>query len=146
MKRLIDQSFEVAVPLKRAWDHLARIENWPSWARHIRSVTRNPAGPLSAETQGVINLRLGVATTFRMIEFEPPRHWKWRGSLLGARIDYDHVFTEVAQNRTRVQFTIDGSGWQVALIGAPFASVYRRNLRRAIPPLIAEMETASRTG
>jgi hypothetical protein len=97
MKRLIDESFEVAVPLTAAWDHLAQIEGWPSWAKHIKSVIRNPAGPLSADTEGTINLSIGVATTFKMTEFEPMRHWKWRGGLLGAQLDYDHVFTALAR-------------------------------------------------
>ena len=141
MKRLIDESFEVAVPLTAAWDHLAQIERWPSWAKHIKSVIRNPAGPLSVDTEGTINLSIGVATTFKMTEFEPMRHWKWRGGLLGAQLDYDHVFTALAPARTRVQFTIDASGWQAAIVGPAFAAIYRRNLLRAIPLLIAEIET-----
>jgi uncharacterized membrane protein len=140
MKRLIDQSFEVAVPLKAAWDHLAQIEKWPSWAKHIKSVIRNPAGPLSVDTAGTINLSIGVATTFKMTELEPMRHWKWRGGLLGAQLDYDHVFTALAPARTRVQFTIDASGWQATIVGPTFAAIYRRNLRRAIPLLITEIE------
>ncbi len=142
MKRLIDESFELAVPLNTAWDHLAQIEKWPSWAKHIGSVVRSPPGPLSAGSEGKINLSNGIATTFKMTQFEPMRHWKWRGSLLGAQLDYDHVFTAIAPKRTRVQFTVDGSGWQVAIVGAMFAAIYRRNLRRAIPRLIAEIETA----
>jgi hypothetical protein len=92
VKRLIDESFEVAVPLSVAWEHLARVENWPSWAKHIKSVVRTPPGPLSIDTQATVRLTNAMTSTFKMTEFAPPRHWKWRGSLLGAQIFYDHVF------------------------------------------------------
>ena len=42
MKRLIDESFEVAEPESLAWDHLAQVENWPTWAKRIKSVVRTP--------------------------------------------------------------------------------------------------------
>jgi uncharacterized membrane protein len=141
LKRLIDESFEVAAPLSLAWDHLAQIENWPTWARHIKSVVGTPAGPLSIDTQATVRLTNGMTATFKMTEFAPPCHWKWRGSLLGAQIYYDHVFSEIAPSQTGVRFTVDASGWRIAILGGIFASIYRRNLRRAIPLLIAEIES-----
>ncbi len=138
--RLIDESFTVAVSLRAAWDHLAKVENWPTWAGHIKSVAKTPAGPLSLDTGAILRLTNGVTSNFKMIELEPMRHWKWRGSLLGAQIDYDHVFSEVTARQTEVRFTVDASGWQAAIIGPIFAGIYQRNLRRAIPLLIAELE------
>jgi hypothetical protein len=145
VKRLIDESFEVAVPLSLAWDHLAQVENWPTWAKHIKSVVRTPAGPLSIDTQATVRLTNGMTSTFKMIEFAPPSHWKWRGSLLGAQIYYDHVFSEIAPGQTGVQFTVDASGRQVTILGGIFASMYRRNLRGAVPLLIAEIEALARS-
>ena len=141
MKRLIDESFEIAVPQSLAWDHLAQVENWSTWAKHIKSVVRTPAGLLSIDTQATVHLTNGMTSTFKMIEFAPPRHWKWSGSLLGAQIYYDHVFSEVAPGQTGVRFTVDASGWQVAILGGIFANIYRRNLRSAIPLLVAEIES-----
>jgi uncharacterized membrane protein len=140
MKRLIDESFVVSVPLAVAWEHLARIEQWPSWAKHIRSVERSPAGPLSIETSGAVRLVNGITSRFKMTAFEPMHHWKWRGSLMGAQIDYDHVFAEKEPRKTEIRFTVDASGWQAAIVGGVFAAIYRRNLRRAIPLLIDELE------
>ncbi len=145
MKRLIDESFEAAAPPSLVWDHLAQVDSWPTWARHIKSVVKTPSGPLSIDTQATLRLTNGMTSTFKMIEFAPPLHWKWSGSLLGAQIFYDHVFSEVAPSRTRVRFTVDGSGWQVAILGTVFASIYQRNLRRAIPLLIAEIEALARS-
>jgi hypothetical protein len=82
LKRLIDESFEVAVSPSLTWDHLAQVENWPTWAKHIKSVVRTPAGPLSIDTQATVRLTNGMTSTFKMIEFAPPFHWKWSGSLL----------------------------------------------------------------
>ena len=42
MSVLIQREFVVDVPLERAWDHLARVEAWASWAKHIKSVTLEP--------------------------------------------------------------------------------------------------------
>jgi hypothetical protein len=33
MKVLIRREFIVDVPVERAWEHLARVEAWPSWAK-----------------------------------------------------------------------------------------------------------------
>lgn len=145
MKRLIDESFEVAVSPSLAWDHFAQVENWPTWAKHIKSVVRTPAGPLSIDTQATVRLTNGMTSAFKMIEFAPPFHWKWSGSVLGAQIFYDHVFSETALGKTRVRFTVDGSGWQVAILGGVFANIYRRSLRRGIPLLIAEIESLARS-
>ena len=145
MKRLIDESFEVAVPLSLAWNHLAKVENWPTWAKHIKSVVRTPPGPLSIDTRATIRLTNGMTSTFKMIEFAPPRHWKWHGSLLGAHIYYDHVLSDVAPGETRVRFTVDASGWQVAILGGIFANIYRRKLRSAIPRLVAEIEARAKS-
>jgi hypothetical protein len=50
--RLLERSFRVDVPLEEAWAHVARVEQWPSWARHIRRVELRPAGPLGASSAG----------------------------------------------------------------------------------------------
>ena len=69
MKRIVDVRFTVRKSLERAWAHLAELEKWPSWARHIRSVEKSPPGPLSAATAGTIVLANGMTSTFRMTEF-----------------------------------------------------------------------------
>jgi hypothetical protein len=139
MKRLVDRTFTVACPRDAAWNHLAAVENWPTWAKHIRSVERTPAGGLTRDTQGLIRLSNGFKSTFAMTELDPPRHWKWVGPFLGAQIHYDHVFDAVADRETRIRFTLDAAGWTVPLVGRLFGAIYRRNLERAIPLLVAEL-------
>jgi hypothetical protein len=140
MKRIVDKVFTVRAPLALAWDHLAEIEKWPSWARHIRSVVKSPPGPLCLESQGTLRLSNGVKTSFRMTEFEPLRHWKWVGKFLGAAISYDHIFTESAPAQTTIRFVVDAEGWPVPLIAGIFGRIYRGNLNRAVPLLIREIE------
>lgn len=142
MKRIVDKVFTVRAPLALAWDHFAEVENWPSWARHIRSVVKSPPGPLCAESQGALRLSNGVKTAFRMAEFEPLRHWKWVGRFLGAEISYDHIFTESGPEQTTMRFVVDAEGWSVPLVGGVFGRIYRRNLDRAVPLLIREIEAA----
>jgi hypothetical protein len=89
-----------------------------------------------------LRLANGVRTTFRMIEFEPPRHWKWAGSFLGSEILYDHMFSEDKPNQTTIRFTVDAGSGPAVFIRGIFGWIYRKNLERAVPLLIQEIEEA----
>src|SRR5438105_54614 len=69
----IRREFVVDAPLERAWQHLARIEAWPSWAKHIKSVTVESPGELSPSTVAVFHLAYGIKARFAVSEFVPPR-------------------------------------------------------------------------
>ena len=140
MKRVVDRAFTVRAPIAAAWDHLGRVEQWPSWAKHIRHAAVEPPGSLGPASRGTFKLSNGVSTTFQMVEFRPQQSWKWIGSLLGATIHYDHVFEPVAPGETRIRFTVDSTGGLTPLLGGIFGWIYRRNLERAIPLLTAEIE------
>lgn len=141
MPTLINRTFVVNVPLEFAWHHLARVEAWPSWAKHIKSVELTPPGEVSSRSQGVLHLRNSLTTQFQMQEFHPSEHWKWVGSLLWLTIFYDHIFTAITSQQTQVSFFVAAEGWGVPLFGRVFAAVYNRNLDIAIPHLIAELNT-----
>jgi hypothetical protein len=34
MVRLLERRFRVRAPLEKAWAHLEKVEQWPSWAQH----------------------------------------------------------------------------------------------------------------
>src|ERR1700730_9326553 len=51
MIELVRRTFEGDVSVSLAWAHLARVEMWPSWAKHIRSVTLTPPGTLTATSR-----------------------------------------------------------------------------------------------
>jgi hypothetical protein len=36
MVTLIQREFTIDIPLQRAWDRLARVEQWPSWVPRIK--------------------------------------------------------------------------------------------------------------
>src|SRR6266852_7538661 len=36
MITLLRREFTVELPLEKAWQHFARVEQWPSWAKHIK--------------------------------------------------------------------------------------------------------------
>ena len=143
MVTLIHREFIVSIPLQRAWDHLARIEQWPSWAPHIRKVELNPPGELGSQSTGAIHLTNGMKPTFRMTEFNPPANWKWVGPFLWATVIYDHRFEVLDAEHTKLIFVVEAKGFGASILGRLFAWIYRRNLERAIPLLIAEMNTSS---
>jgi hypothetical protein len=39
MRTLLLGEFVADVPLAASWEHLARVEEWPRWAPHVRGWT-----------------------------------------------------------------------------------------------------------
>jgi hypothetical protein len=139
---LIDRQFIVNVSLERAWQHLARVDQWPTWARHIRHIELQPEGELGPQSSGVIHLTNGMRSTFRMTEYNPGQNWKWAGPFLWLIIEYDHRFEALSSDQTRLRFVVDAQGFAVELFGRLFAKIYSRNLENAIPRLVNEVEAS----
>jgi hypothetical protein len=142
MATLIRREFTVAVPSKKAWDHLARIEQWPSWAPHIKRIELHPTGTVGPQSTGTIHLTNGMKPVFRVTEFNPPGNWKWVGAFLWLTVDYDHQFEPLDAEHTKLTFIVAATGFGASVLGRPFAWIYRRNLDRAVPLLVAEMNAA----
>jgi Polyketide cyclase / dehydrase and lipid transport len=140
MVRLLEKRFSARVAVSAAWEHLARVESWPSWAKHIRRVELRPAGPLGPVSAGTIHLSNGIRSTFRMTQWSPGANWKWTGPFLWLTVDYDHRFRELGPSETEITFIVEGEGLGVSLLGPVFAFIYQRSLERAIPALVAELE------
>ena len=141
MVTLIDREFTVNASLERAWQHLAHLDQWPTWAHHIKQVEVHPQGELGPQSSGVIHLANGMKSTFRMTEFNPWRNWKWVGPFLWLTIHYDHCFESLSSDQTKLRFVLEATGYGVGFFGKLFAKVYRRNLEKAIPLLVSEIES-----
>jgi hypothetical protein len=140
MMRLVQQEFVVDAPLETAWDHLAHVERWPTWAKHIKRVELKPPGEVGPDSEGKIYLRMAPASTFKVSEFARHERWKWVGPFLWMIVYYDHTFEPVDATHTRMAFVVDGEGFGVGVFGRIFGAVYNANLRRAIPNLVAELK------
>jgi hypothetical protein len=139
MRLALHRAFEVPVGVEAAWAHLARVTEWPTWAKHIRSVEQEPPGPLTAKTVGVIRLTNGIRSRFAMTELDPPRVWTWVGGFLWLEVRYVHAFDALGPQRTRIRFDVFLGGFGTSTLGRLFACIYGRNLDRAIPNLVAQM-------
>lgn len=122
---------------------MARVEEWPSWARHIKQVDVHPRGKLGLESRGRFLLINGLKPVFRMTEFNLYHSWKWVGDFLWLTIDYDHRFEELKPAQTKITFGLEGKGFGVSLLGRLFAKIYSKSLDRAIPLLVQEMNASS---
>jgi hypothetical protein len=142
MVRLLQRRFRAKAAVERAWAHLERVEQWPTWARHIRRIDMRPSGPLKPETEGVIQLTNGIRSTFRMEELNAGSNWRWSGPFLWITVHYDHRFRRTGPQESEIEFVLDGEGLAVGVFGRLFAAIYARNLDRAIPNLIKELEEA----
>ena len=139
---LLRREFTVELPVEKAWRHLARVGQWPSWAKHIKQVEVQPPGELRPESTGHFLLTNGLKPVFRMTEFNPHRSWKWVGDFLWLTIYYDHRFEELNPTLTKLTFELEGRGFGVSLLGRLFAKVYSKSLDRAIPLLVQEMNAS----
>ena len=141
MRELVRREFTVDASLEGAWDYLAQVERWPSWARHIKRVTLDPPGPVTPRSAGSFHLAGGVRSTFRMESFEPPARWQWVGQFLTVKVHYDHRFEAVDPAHTRLTWTVTAEGPGAGSLGRVFGAIYARNLDRAIPRLQSEIRS-----
>jgi uncharacterized membrane protein len=148
MQISIRREFVVDVPLEQAWAHLARVEAWPSWAKHIKSVTVEPPGELAPSTVAVFRLTNGMKARFAVTEYVPKSHWKWISKFLWLTIDFDHRFEPIDHDRTKMQFIIEAKdlGFGRFVLGKLYAAIYSKNLDKAIPNLVAEINAGLRAG
>ena len=142
MITLLRREFTVELPLEKAWQHLARVEQWPSWAKHIKQVEVRPPGELGPESTGRMRLTNGLKPTWTVVEFNPYRNWKWVGGFLWLMVYYDHRFEGLNPTQTKLTFVVEAKGFGVSVLGSLFAKVYSKNLDRAIALLIQEMNAS----
>jgi len=141
---LVRRDFAVDAALAEAWDRLAQVETWPQWARHIKSVTLRPSGPLVSTSEGVFRLAGGVRSTFRMEAWDPPHRWQWVGRFLTVNVHYDHRFYAMGAARARCVWTVQVDGFGSHSLGRIFGAIYARNLDRGIPRLQAQLRLETR--
>jgi hypothetical protein len=145
---LLRREFTVELPLDKAWQHLARVELWPSWAKHIRQVEMRPPGELGPKSTGRLHLNNvragwpGSSVVFTVTEFNPYHNWKWVAGFLWLTCHYDHQFEELKPTQTKLTFLIVAEGFGKSIIGRLFAMIYRKNLDRAISLLVEEMNAS----
>jgi hypothetical protein len=75
-----------------------------------------------------------------MVELNAKTNWKWAGPFLWITVHYDHQFSRTGPEESEIRFVLDGEGFGAAVFGRLFAAIYARNLDRAIPHLVAELE------
>jgi Polyketide cyclase / dehydrase and lipid transport len=141
MKRLLERTFVVEAAAERAWAELVAAEQWPRWARHLRSVQVTPPGPVGPGSSATLKLTNRTRATMRVTEFQDGRRFRWEGSFLWLGLGYDHLVDTDEMGRVTITFTVDAAGLGVRAIGALFAGIYARNLDRAIPRLQARLRS-----
>jgi hypothetical protein len=136
------REFTVELPLTKAWQHLARVEEWPSWAKHIKRVELQPAGELRLGSTGRMLLANGMKPAWTVTEFNLYRNWIWVDGFLWLMIYYDHRFEELNPTQTKITFALEASGFGKSILGRLFAKIYSKTLDRAIASLVKEMNAS----
>ena len=141
MITLVNRDFVVDASIEIAWAHFGKIEQWPSWAKHIKDVKLMPLGDICPTSAGSLKLTNGIESEFRVTEFQLHQNWRWRGPFLWMRIDYDHRFESIEDSKTKFTWILEGEGIGASTIGRVFAWQYQRNLDKAIPLLQQEISS-----
>jgi hypothetical protein len=140
MREVVREEVVVDRPPADVWKHLSMLEEWPSWAGHIRRMDPTPPGELTASTKVVLHMRAGPRTTMTVTEYNPPRRWVWEGRSFGVTTRFEHKLEELGEGRTRVWFLAWVSGPIAGPVGWSFGKMMHRYLGRALPKLKAEIE------
>lgn len=142
LREVVRESVEVDRPLEVVWAHLAKLEQWPSWAAHIRRMEPTPPGQLTARTEVVLHMTVGFRTKMTVTEYDRPRRWLWEGRSLGTITRFEHKLEQVGEERTRIWFLAWMGGPLSGPAGWMFGRMMRRYLAVALPKLKAEIEAA----
>lgn len=140
MREVVREQVVVDRPASAAWKHLANLEDWPSWAGHIRRMDPTPPGELTASTQVMLHMRAGPRTKMIVTEYDPPRRWVWEGKSFGMTTTFEHRLEEAGEGGTRIWFLAWVSGPLSGPGGWIFGKMMHRYLARALPKLKAEIE------
>ena len=139
---LLQREFTVGLPVEKAWQHLARVEQWPSWAKHIKQVEMQPPGELGLGSTGHMVLTNGLKPAWKVMEFKPYRNWQWVGGFLWLTVYYDHRFEALNPTQTKITFELEAKGFGRSVLGRLFAKIYSKTLDRAIALLVQEMNAS----
>ena len=143
MRQVVREEVVVDRSPSVAWKHLAKLEEWPSWAVHIRRMDPNPPGDLTDSTQVVLHMRAGPRTKMIVTEYDPPQRWVWEGRSFGVTTRFEHKLEEIGGGRTRIWFLAWMSGPLAGPAGWTFGKMMRRSLAQALPKLKGEIEAAN---
>jgi hypothetical protein len=139
---VLQRQFTVNLPLEKAWQHLARVEQWPSWSKHIKLVELQPASQLGLESTGRMLLTNGLKPAWKVTTFNLYRNWIWVGNFLWLTVYYDHRFEMLNPTQTKIIFALEASGFGKSVLGRLFAKIYSKTLDRAITLLVREMDAS----
>jgi hypothetical protein len=143
VREVVREQVVVDRPAAEARKHLAKLQEWPSWAAHIRRMDPTPPGELTASTQVLLHMRAGPSTNLIVTEYDPPRRWVWEGRSFGVTTRFEHALEEIGEARTRIWFLAWMSGPLAGPGGWVFGKMMHRYLCRALPKLKREMEATN---
>ena len=132
MRELIRRQFELNQPPAQAWERITDLADWPSWARHIRTIETE--GPPEVGRSARLRLKNGTSALVTTTRVEPGRSFYWEGTFLWLNLGYDHI-VEPSEASSTITFVVEGGGPGIGSLGRVFAAVYRRQLDKAIARL-----------
>jgi hypothetical protein len=132
----------VDAPIEAAWHHFNRAADWPSWHTDLLRADVEPPGELGPTSVATLHARKGPAVKFRMVTFEPYRHWTWVAKLLWCTLEYDHRFEKLAERRTRIVLHTEVHGAGAGLFARIIGGAGGKSLDKALPRLVDQMKAS----
>ena len=127
----ISRTVHIDAAPEKVWDAVMDVQDWPTWASHMKSLERQGGGPLALGSRVKVTRRGLPGSVWEVTEFEAGHSYTWTTQLApGLRLTGGHV-VEADGVGTKATFSLEASG-PLSLPGAPVLSlVFGRNTRLA---------------
>ncbi len=140
---LIARTVSISAPPAKVWQVITRVERWPEWATHMKSLVPQGEGPVGLGSRVRVKAKGLPGSIWEVTEFEPQRSYTWVTSLApGLSMTGGHV-VEPEDDGSRATLSLEASGPLAAVVGPLLAIVFRRNTRLATDGLKAYCERST---
>jgi hypothetical protein len=120
---------EVTAAPEAVWAVLMDVERWPEWTASVRGARLLTPGPLAVGSEVWLDQPRLRPATWRVTELDAPRSFVWVSTSGGVRSTADHRLVPLADDRVRIEVSLDQSGALAPLVGLLYGKLIRRYLR-----------------
>ena len=121
----VERTIEIAAPPAAVWAVMSDIESWPRWTGTTKSAVLH--APFAQSATATMDINGTPKSVFTVTEVTPGRSFTWETTTRGVKAVAGHRI-EPAGEGSRVQLTLDFSGFAAVLFRPMISRVARRNI------------------
>jgi uncharacterized membrane protein len=125
----VEETAAVAASAEAVWSALVDVEQWPTWTRSMRKITRLDEGPLSVGSRVRIKQPRLAPVVWQVTSLDPGRSFSWTVSTPGQTSVATHAVRPMGAGTSEVQLTFDQTGPLSPMLGVVLGNLTRRYVR-----------------